>query len=205
MASSLTSVAIKNPMFQEAVKNAYFESDTEDKYDNGQKIDQYLQPTDESVINVDEEELALIRKWERNLRISMLIIATLMIITSWYNLFSSSVKISTSFLAVYLFFFSVMVCCFELAFRQVAVIIVQNFGFMYSAIGRALFLMFLAILCFQLSTMGKVMFGLLIGYLIVLSYVNCKHPQYNKYMRTKHYFSTIRAKPKSGGLFSTNA
>jgi COPI associated protein len=110
------------------------------------------------LIGLDEDELQVIKKWAYNLRVAMIVVSTLCVITSWYNLATASNSIANNFLAVYVFFFSMIVCCYEVAIRQVTFIIVQNFGFMYNPVGRSIFLIFVAILLFQLSTMGQVMF-----------------------------------------------
>lgn len=141
--------------------------------------------------------MAKILKWSKFLRISMIIVSVLCIITSWYNIAQSSNSISRNFLAVYVFFFSMMICCYELALKQVAVLIVQNFGFMYNPFGRSIFLMFLAILLFQLSTMGQVMFAILLVMGILQIYVDIRHPKFETYKRTLHYYNKASASKKS--------
>ncbi len=200
---SLASMAVKNPMFQQAAKKAVFETisgedDDEDEEQQSGKASQNTQQVDGSVMNVSEEELAQIKKWARILKFFMIGIATGLIIVSWYNFLGSSSTFATTFLAVYLFIFALLLCCFELAFRQAALIIVQNFGFMYTVLGRSLFLSFVAILSFQISTIGKVMFGLLVLYGIMSMYINYKHPQYGRYLRTLHYFNRTKSASKQG-------
>jgi uncharacterized membrane protein len=146
---------------------------------------------------IDDEEMAKILKWSKFLRTTMIIVSVLCIITSWYNLAVSTNSVSTNFLAVYVFFFSMMICCYELALKQVAVLIVQNFGFMYNPIGRSIFLMFLAILLFQLSTMGVVMFAVLLAVGILQIYVDVRHPKFETYKRTMHFYNKASASKKS--------
>lgn len=138
--------------------------------------------------------MAKILKWSKFLRISMITVSILCIITSWYNLAQASNSVSTNFLAVYVFFFSMIICCYELALKQAAVLIVQNFGFMYNPVGRSIFLTFLAILLFQLSTMGKVMFAILIIMGIIQIYVDIRHPKFETYKRTMHFYNKASAK-----------
>jgi hypothetical protein len=139
---------------------------------------------------VPAEELASIKYWSRILRGSMLIISILMLITAWYNFASSSNEVSTVMLGLYVMFFAILICCFELAFKFATVMIVQNFGFMYNPFGRACFIIFVAIMCFQLSTMGKAMFALLIAQGLLQAYVYCACPHYEAYTRKLHFYGT---------------
>jgi COPI associated protein len=141
--------------------------------------------------------MAKILKWSKFLRISMIVVSILCIITSWYNLAVSTNSVSTNFLAAYVFFFSMIICCYELALKQVAVLIVQNFGFMYNPFGRSIFLAFLAILLYQLSTMGKVMFAILIVMGIIQIYVDIRHPKFETYKRTMHFYNKASATKSS--------
>lgn len=191
---SLASLAVRNPMFQEMGKKAAFEALQQEEGDNELFNPNAAAVVDPSALEVDEKELGEIRKWARYMKFGMLAISTLMIITAWYNIGSSTSEISDGFIAMYLFFFAILICCFELAIKRVAVFLVQNFGFMYSAAGKFMFLLFVGFLCFDLSTMGKVVFGLLMLYGLINVYVNFKHPQYAKYLRAMHAYNTAKAK-----------
>lgn len=140
--------------------------------------------------DIPEAELAKIRWWSRILRVSMIIIATLMLVTAYYNFASSSNQVATVMLALYIMFFAILICCFELAFRFATIAIVQNFGFMYNPYGRACFIIFVAIMCFQLSTIGKVVFALLITEALIQAYVYCICPHYESYTRKLHFYGT---------------
>ena len=106
-------------------------------------------------------------------------------------------NVSENFIAIYVFFFSTLICCYELAMRQIAMMIVQNFGFLYNPIGKVIFLSFVGILLFQLSTMGIVVFCFLVIGGLVQIYVNFKHPKYQTYMRATHYHGALNV--SSGG------
>lgn len=195
--SSLASAAVKNPMFQKAAKKAMFEAvmgqeDDEEQQQNTSSSSKQIK--DGSVLDVTEDELKQLKKYALYMKWSMIVIATLLMAVSWYNFLStSSSSFATTFLAAYLFFFAIMICCFECAFRQAALIIVQNFGFMYSMWGRWVFLSFVAILSYQISTFGKVMFGMLVLYAFATAFVYYKHPQYGKYLRTLHFFNRAKS------------
>lgn len=198
---SLASVAVKNPMFQkvafETLKSQFEEDDEE-----AQPTAAHSKFVDNAVLDVDEKELAKIQKWSKVLRTSMLIIAALVMITAYYNIASTSSTLSSGFLAMYLLFFSCMLCCFEIAYKTISIYLVQNFGFLYNPYGKFVFLTFVGMVCFQLSTMGKVMFGLLILYGLVNIYVNFIHPKYPQYLRIMHFYNKVKAgkQSKDSGL-----
>ena len=52
-------------------------------------------------------------------------------------------------ISCYLFVFACILCCFETHLRVIARIIAGNFGFLYNAKGRTVFLLFVGILCFR--------------------------------------------------------
>lgn len=197
---TFTQTAVENPIFQEAAKNAakaaakdaYRREVDEEDDDVTRRVE-----VDGSVLDVDAEELAQIKKWAMYMKYTMIVLSTLMIILALYNFISLTnlfTSLSTMFLAAYLMVFACMICCFECALKSVAYFIVQNFGFMYNAYGRGIFLFFVALLCWELSTFGKVMFALILAYGCVYIYLSFKHPQYGKYLRTLHYFNRAKAK-----------
>jgi hypothetical protein len=199
---SLASVAVKNPMFQKVAfetLKSQFEDDDEEAQAATAQSKRFV---DNAVLDVDENELAKIQKWSKVLRTSMLVIATLVMITAYYNFASTSTTLSSGFLAMYLLFFSCMLCCFEIAYKSVSIYLVQNFGFLYSPYGKFIFLTFVGMVCYQLSTMGKVMFGLLILYGFVNLYVNFIHPKYPQYLRIMHFYNKVKAgkQSKDSGL-----
>ncbi|RYH14074.1 hypothetical protein EON65_34200 [archaeon] len=189
--SSLATLAVQNPLFREQAKKAAFEAVDQEENDN-ELWNQNAKTVDPSALDVDDGELAEIKKYSRYMRFAMIGISTLMVITAWYNISSAS-SLSKGFLALYVFFFSMLLCCFEIAIRRVAVIIVQNFGFMYNPVGKILFLVVVAILCYQLSTLGKVCFAFLLMYTVATMYIQCKHPKYGQYQRLMHYYNRARA------------
>eukprot|EP01031_Cornospumella_fuschlensis_P031158 gene31158-37655_t len=167
--TSFAAMAVQNPLFREQVKKAAFEAVDQEENDN-ELWNQNAKTVDPSALDVDSDELEEIKKYSRYMRFAMIGIATLMVITAWYNISSAS-TIS----------------------KGVAILIVQNFGFMYNPVGKVLFLIVVAILCFQLSTLGKVCFALLLAYTGATLYIQCKHPKYGQYQRLMHYYNRARA------------
>mmetsp|Transcript_14093 Transcript_14093/g.15271 ORF Transcript_14093/g.15271 Transcript_14093/m.15271 type:complete len:204 (-) Transcript_14093:12-623(-) len=198
--SSLVSMSVQNPIFQSAAKKAVFEAVQKEEGDNDLFNPNAPSKIDPAVLEVDEAELAEMRKYARYMKIAMLTIAGLLMFTAFYNIGSSSSSdVSTTFLAMYLFFFSILMCCFECALKQCAAKISENFGFLYTPAGKTIFLIFVAIISYQLSTVGKVVFALLLCYGLAHIFLICKHPKYPQYLRTLHYYSTVKAgKPSVG-------
>jgi len=138
-------------------------------------------------LEVSLEVFHEMESWAAKMRIGMILISIFLILVSLSNIFVST-STETGFLAIYTCFFGFLLCCYEIAFKRVALLIVTNFGFLYNPKGRMLFLAFVGIMSFQLSLMGKVVFGMLCGAGAVYSYVSCKYPQYGLYMRKLHFY-----------------
>lgn len=142
-------------------------------------------------IDIPPEELKQMQKWSLGLRICFMGASALMAAAAVLRLQNAS--LSTFFVCCYVFFFSVLICCFELALRSVARFLAQNFGFLYSALGRCIFLVFVAALCFDLQTIGIAAMCVLLLLLCVNLYVLFQFPKYEKWLRHKH-FTNISSK-----------
>lgn len=150
------SAAVKNPMFREAIVNHAFESvsNHEEPHVPLRKgIDDELARVSRELESIDPEELKKIKRWAHLLRIAMISICSFTIFTAFYNIGTSSSSVSTGFISMYVFVFASLLCCYEVGWRQVVFYIVQNFGFMYNPVGRMIFIVFTAILCFEISTL----------------------------------------------------
>ena len=67
-------------------------------------------------------------------------------------------------------------------------VISVNFGFMYSTIGRVLFILFLAVMCYSLRTLfGQIDMGILAAILAIHLFIIFRYPKYNEYVRKLHY------------------
>ena len=183
-------MAIKNPMFQKAVFQSL--SGEEQNENHREALTTEAIRAQQSLDGVNADELAEIKKWARILRLSMLAITSLMIATALLNVVSSSTSsVATSFIALYVFFFSILMCCYECGLKQAAMYIVQNFGFMYNPTARMIFTLLVSFLCFELSTIGIVCFALLIAEACVQIYVYIKHPKYSLYMKKLHFYDKV--------------
>lgn len=184
-------------MFQQAAKKAFFEQiPSSDHLEDQSGLNQDGQFILE---DISEEEFERIVYWSKILRGTFITVSSLMVACSWYNMATAYNSVENNFLALYLFMMSMLLCCYEIALRQVALLIVQNFGFMYSLIGRAVFIIFVAVIAFQLSTFGIVCFAFLIASGGLEVYVRFMHPKYGVYLQKKHYYHNVAPKTASGG------
>lgn len=205
MEASLAAAAVKNPIFRESLSKAAFaaiskgdEEDEENTWSKDPKNNSNTessekangQPSNE--LGVSQKELDDIKKWANLLKYAMILISLLMTFTAFYNFVGGS-TVASAFVALYILFFSVLVCCFECALKSFSIFIVQNFGFMYNPFARMIFILFVAFLNFELSIVGKVVFALLLLEACVQIYVYVKHPKFVSYMQKLHYYNKVKS------------
>jgi hypothetical protein len=184
---------VKNPIAQKAASAAvnetlakYSLSSTDDHHDENEDIEAAsLKKSGEEDLDMTPEELTEIKKWSLYLRVGFALCASLMIIAGMLSLTSSS--LSNVFIALYIICFGSLICCFELAFVGVSKWIAQNFGFMYTKLGRVLFMLFIAFLCYGLGLFGIIVMCLLIVGIGVNFYVMYRFPKYEDWIRIQHF------------------
>ncbi len=189
MAGAVVAAAVENPLSFSSLFGFGKNEDVESGGGGG--ADTNLPET--HTLDVSTEEFHKLEKYALLSRYSMILICAAMVLLAWYNIIFAS-SLATACLAIYLFFFSFLICCYEVAFRQAATFIVQNFGFLYNGIGRCLFFLFIATLCFHLSIFGEVVFGFLICYLLFQAYVYVQHPSFDVFLKKLHYFDRVGVK-----------
>ncbi len=177
--------AIKNPIFQQSVGNATFkklsqtDEETEKQYAHGSG--------DTNSVGVDQDELDEMEKRARHLRYGYLGVSTFSAITAFMYLTSPSIFI----MAFYMLLFSCLICCYEIALKMVAKIIVQNFGFLYNTQGKIVFILFVSFISLNFGIMGYLTFA---GFIIILGYdiyISVKHPNFTKFMKKKHFYGSV--------------
>lgn len=89
---------------------------------------------------------------------------------------------NTGILAIYIWFFAVLLCCFETHLKQVSKIIGNNFGFLYHVKGRCVFFVLCSMLCFSLGLIGLISGVGLLACAGYNAYVIYKHPEYEAEM-----------------------
>ena len=135
-------------------------------------------------MNISEADLKVIRRVNWGLRVLNMCVAVFLAYTAAESLSSSDP--STVFIAAYVFFFSALMCCFEVALKGVASTIARNFGFLYSVTGRTIFLCFVAGMCYKLSTNGIVSMSLIAFAWVVYIFIRFRYPKYEEYVRKTH-------------------
>jgi len=110
--------------------------------------------SDDPELQMTEDDVKRLNRLSYGFRIFNICVCVLMSYASVSQLLTTSSSTSTDgfaviFIALYVFFFSVLLCCFEGAIRGVVNIIVTNFGFLYTRLGRIIFTIFFSRLVFQ--------------------------------------------------------
>jgi hypothetical protein len=136
-------------------------------------------------LDVPPEDLKMMEQYHRGLRVSFMAISILMATAACLKL--ENTDVATAFIALYVVFFSIVICCFELALSFVSKWIATNFGFLYSLSGRVLFLTFVAVMCFSLGIFGQIVMGLTFAALLFNVYVLIVYPKFDQWLRIKHY------------------
>jgi Tfp pilus assembly major pilin PilA len=137
-------------------------------------------------LNLPPEEIAEINAWSKKLRQAYIVISVIMSLAAFFSLGSNDLAVV--FIALYVWFFSCLIFCFELALTVVAKLIAENFGFMYNIVNRSIFLFMVTIMCFELGFIGKLVMIMLFCASVVSIYVAIKHPAYEEYLRRSHYY-----------------
>lgn len=132
-----------------------------------------------------DEEIKEIKKYHLILRVCFMCSALMMAISAVLTIQNASV--SAAFMSMYVFFFAVMIFCFELGLQAVLKIVAANFGFMYTFFGRILLAMIICGMLAQLDVWGKVTIALLCASVAFNIFVVFKVPKYDEYLRKKHF------------------
>ena len=133
------------------------------------------------------DEIKQIQKYHLILRVCYMITAILMAVASVLTL--QNAGIATVFICGYVFFFALLIFCFELGLKAVAQMIASNFGFMYSLIGRIALVMICCGMLVRLGVWGKVALGTLVASLVLNLYVILTNPKFEEYLRKKHFYA----------------
>lgn len=116
-------------------------------------------------------------------RLANLGLSICMIVASLLSLLTTT-SATTGVLACYVMVFSCLLCCFETHLKQISKFIALNFGFMYSAKARAVFMIFIGSILFSFS-----LFGMICGILMLVNaaanvYILIKYPGFEDAQRS---------------------
>jgi len=118
------------------------------------------------------------------LRLFNLVNAVLVVFAGIYTLIDIgglvTLRWATIAISCYLFLFGCMLCCFELRISAIDNRVRQRFGFMYSYMGRTLFLFFIASFLFARNTTTTYAIGgITLANALMNCYVTIKHGEYS--------------------------
>ena len=101
----------------------------------------------------------------------------------------SSSSVGTIFIALYVFMFAVMLCCFEVGLSIIAKCMSENMGFLYTISGRTVFMCLIAGMCAKLYLFGYFMIAI-IGIVLLVHYVLIfRNPKIIPYIFQLHYYA----------------
>jgi hypothetical protein len=109
-------------------------------------------------------------------------LSLLMLLASLLSLVTTN-SMTTGVLACYVVAFSCLLCCFETHLKQVSKVIAVNFGFLYSAKSRSVFIMFIGTIMFSFSLFGKVIGLCMLANAAFNFYVLCMYPEFEDAQR----------------------
>lgn len=185
--------AASNPAVQSAAKDAAKNPAVQDAVWAAATGDVENQEPPAEDLNIDPAELKEMQKYALGLKLYYMACTVMLSAAAWIYILNDGKDISKIFIAFYVFFFAVQICCFELAIQACARLIASNFGFMYNGIGRGVYLLFVACLAINLGDLGIaamafLLLGILLNIIIVFQF-----PKYTSWLRQKHY-NTISKK-----------
>lgn len=143
---------------------------------------------------IDPDTLRRMKNWHLLLRLSYMSAAILMAAASVISL-EIQPDVGLAFFAVYVFVFSILIFCFEVNLSICARPLAINFGFLYTPIGRCIFLLFVSFMVFSLQLpLAYAAFAVLLAVGLLHLVILCKFPRFEDYLRRLHYFSAGRGK-----------
>mmetsp|Transcript_48584 Transcript_48584/g.135782 ORF Transcript_48584/g.135782 Transcript_48584/m.135782 type:complete len:239 (-) Transcript_48584:73-789(-) len=136
---------------------------------------------------IDKATLDEMRKWHIGLRVAYMC-AAILLATGAVLSFQGQDDVGLAFFAMYVLFFSVMICCFEFALDVVSKVIAINFGFMYTLSGRIIFIVLVGFMSYWLGLVSQVAMGVLFAALCLHIFIMMRFPRFEEYLRKKHYY-----------------
>jgi hypothetical protein len=116
-------------------------------------------------------------------RVINLILSICMIMVSFLSLVTT-LDATRGVLACYVILLSCLLCCYETHLKQVSKLIALNFGFLYSAKSRVVFLVFLGTILFSLSLFAQIIGLAMLANAGFNGYIIYKYPEFENAQRT---------------------
>lgn len=116
-------------------------------------------------------------------RVINLVLSICMMIASLLSLLTTT-TMTTGVLGCYVVVFSCLLCCYETHLKQVSKMIALNFGFLYSAKSRSVFMIFIGTIMFSFSLFGKLIGVLMLANAFFNIYVLVRYPDFEDAQRS---------------------
>jgi hypothetical protein len=107
-----------------------------------------------------------------------------MIVASILSLLTTN-NATTGVLSCYVVVFACLLCCFESGLQVVLRVIAMNFGFMYSAKARSMFMIFVGTILFSFSLFGKIIGCLMLANAAFNIFALIKYPGFEDAQRNR--------------------
>ena len=115
-------------------------------------------------------------------RILNLVLSVGMLLASLLSLLTTT-DATTGVLACYTLIFACLLCCYETHLKQISKLIAKNFGFLYSAKSRCMFMVFIGTIMFSFSLFGKLIGLLMLANACFNGFLLCMYPQFDDLQR----------------------
>lgn len=115
-------------------------------------------------------------------RVINLFLSVGMLVASLLSLLTTT-DATTGVLACYTVAFGCLLCCYETHLKQVSKLIAKNFGFLYSAKSRCIFMLFIGTIMFSFSLFGKLIGLLMLANACFNGFLLCMYPEFDDLQR----------------------
>lgn len=136
--------------------------------------------------DIPKEDIERMKKFHTGLRIAY-ILASALVITAAILCMQKEPTVGTALLSLYGIVFALLMIGFEIQWSAIGSFLASNFGFLYSIIGRWIFLLFVGFMMYQVSTVGKIAMGFLYFVGLLHLILICRFPYFPEYQRMLHY------------------
>ena len=136
--------------------------------------------------DIPPEDIEKMKKFHLGLRISY-VLASALVITAAVLALEKEPTLGAALLSLYGIAFALLMIGFEVQWSAIGSFLAANFGFLYSIIGRWIFLLFVGFMMYQVSVVGKIAMGLLYFVGLLHLILICRFPYFPEYQRMLHY------------------
>ena len=136
--------------------------------------------------DITPEDTAKMKNFHFGLRISY-VLASALVITAAILALQQKPVLGDALLCLYGIAFALLMVGFELQWSATGSFLAANFGFLYSIVGRWIFLLFVGFMMYRISVVGKVAMAFLYFVGLMHAILICRFPYFPEYQRMLHY------------------